>query len=183
MLDGVQSLVLNADGAPMAMLPLSTWDWKEAVHAVWSDRVTVVINHDLDARSPSFSMPVPSVVMLKEYVQRRRVPSITRMNLLTLRDGNACAYCGKTFPQGLLTFDHVVPRSQGGRGRWENLVSACTFCNQVKRDRTPSEAKMPLLWRPYLPTTEQLARRDFFVNARRIHESWKPFLPYTQDAA
>jgi 5-methylcytosine-specific restriction endonuclease McrA len=42
----------------------------------------------------------------------------------------------------------VVPRSRGGESTWENLVAACTRCNNKKRDRTPREAGMQLIRAP-----------------------------------
>lgn len=172
------ALVLNADFRPLSYLPLSTWSWEDAVHAVVQDRVSVIMEYDRLVRSPSVTLRSPSVVALREHVRRREIPSITRTNLISLRDHCSCAYCGKTFPMVELTFDHVVPRAQGGRTRWENIVSACGTCNSRKEDRTPSQAGMPLLWRPHVPSIEELARRDFFVHQRRVIEDWKAFLPY-----
>ena len=31
-----------------------------------------------------------------------------------------------------LTFDHVIPRSQGGKTNWTNVVAACRPCNFKK---------------------------------------------------
>jgi 5-methylcytosine-specific restriction endonuclease McrA len=47
-----------------------------------------------------------------------------------------------------LTLDHILPRSRGGRSVPENLCTACKLCNQRKGDRTPEEARMPLLANP-----------------------------------
>lgn len=172
------ALVLNADYRPVDYLPLSIMNWKEAIQNTLAGQVDVVHEHDVEVRSPSVTMRLPAVIALKTFVQRRKIPSLTRYNLLTLRDRNACAYCGRSFPATQLTFDHVIPRSQGGRHRWENVVAACTDCNGRKADRTPEQARMPLLWRPRLPTAEELARADYFLQQRRLHECWKPFLPF-----
>lgn len=59
------------------------------------------------------------------------------------RDGDRCRYCGRT--DGILTFDHVMPKSRGGEDTEENLVLACVRCNLRKANRTPEEAGMPLL--------------------------------------
>ena len=37
---------------------------------------------------------------------------------------------------------------------------------------------MPLLWRPWRPTVEELARAEFFLTERQIHAAWRDFLPY-----
>ena len=57
------------------------------------------------------------------------------------RDEHICQYCGK---RGV-TIDHVIPKSRGGSNAPANLVAACYPCNQKKADRTPDEARMPLL--------------------------------------
>ena len=41
--------------------------------------------------------------------------------------------------------------SRGGRDRWSNVVTACRSCNTRKGNRTPEEARMPLLAVPYVP--------------------------------
>ena len=50
-----------------------------------------------------------------------RRPAFTRFNVF-LRDRFACQYCDEPFPAQDLTFDHVVPRSRGGRTTWENKL-------------------------------------------------------------
>ena len=55
-----------------------------------------------------------------------------------LRAGK-CHYCGKTFPPGELTMDHVVPVARGGRSVRGNVVPACRACNASKKYLTPAE--------------------------------------------
>lgn len=172
------ALVLNADFRPLTYLPLSISDWKESICAVLCDRVTVIREHNVEVHSPSLTMRLPSVIALREYVDRKRKPSLTRHNLIVLRDRCSCAYCGQKFAASHLTRDHVIPKSRGGRHTWENIVACCLDCNQIKSNRTPEEARMPLLWRPWMPSTEELARADFFISERKLHEGWKEFLPY-----
>lgn len=172
------ALVLNSDFRPLDYFPLSVWDWKDAVTAALTDRVSVLIEHDAAVHSESFEMKIPSVVALRDYVKRKHRPSFTRTNLIVLRDKCCCAYCGQVFDPKLLTYDHVIPRSQGGRHCWTNVVAACLACNQRKADRTPDQAKMPLLWRPHEPTTEELGRADFFIHQRKIYAGWHDFIPY-----
>ena len=171
------ALVLNSDHRPLSWLPLSLSDWRESVCSVLTDKVVVLAEYDQVVRSSGgFEMTLPSVVVLKDYVKRGNRPSLTRHNLIVLRDRQCCAYCGKTFAMSALTYDHVVPRSKGGAHSWTNIVSCCLDCNQHKRDRTPEQARMPLLWRPHQPTASELSRADFFIGQRRLHESWKPYL-------
>lgn len=68
------------------------------------------------------------------------------------RDNYRCMYCGGRFHKELLTRDHVIPQSRGGRNIWTNVVSACRSCNQRKAARTPEEANMLLKAVPFRPT-------------------------------
>ncbi|WDS36312.1 MAG: HNH endonuclease [Pseudoxanthomonas sp.] len=78
-------------------------------------------------------------------------PSLTNQALFA-RDDHLCLYCGQQFSRQLLTRDHVLPVSKGGRDIWENVVSACFHCNSRKSNRTPQQASMPLLAVPYRPS-------------------------------
>ncbi len=71
--------------------------------------------------------------------------------LLFRRDNYHCLYCGEQFSHSMLSRDHVIPKSQGGKDSWTNLVTACKRCNHRKGARTPEEAGMPLLAIPFEP--------------------------------
>ena len=62
------ALVLNADYQPLSYFPLSTWSWKDALKAVFLDRVNVVSEYNQVVRSPSIEFKLPSVVSLKDYI-------------------------------------------------------------------------------------------------------------------
>jgi hypothetical protein len=79
------------------------------------------------------------------------VPVLTNFKLFR-RDRTTCAYCGGMFDDRHLTREHIVPTSQGGPDEWVNVVSACKCCNGRKADRTPEQARMPLLFAPYAPS-------------------------------
>lgn len=83
-------------------------------------------------------------------------PPVTK-DLMIHRDRHLCGFCGKKFSGKHLTMDHIVPRSKGGSDYWTNVIAACSGCNTRKRDRTPEQARMPLLFVPYVPNRfEQL---------------------------
>jgi len=92
---------------------------------------------------------VPKIVMVKKYVKRNRRFVPNKRNVF-LRDDYTCQYCGCDDPS-ILTLDHVMPQSRGGRNTWENLVCACRPCNFKKGNRTPEEAMMPLRKKPAEP--------------------------------
>ena len=82
--------MLNADYTPLSFVPLSLWSWQDTVSAVFRDIVTVVSEYDVEVSSPSITMQLPSVIVLKKYVGRtgKGVPCFTRRNLVRTRDSN-----------------------------------------------------------------------------------------------
>ncbi len=166
------ALVLNADYRPLSYFPLSLWPWQEAVKASFLDRVTIVAEYDTTVRSPSTEIRLPSVVVLRDYVKPAAWPAFTRFNLF-LRDEFTCQYCGA---KGEMTFDHVLPRSKGGRTTWQNVVAACGRCNLKKGDMTLSRAGMKLARRPVQPSAAQLQNIGRKFPPNHLHRSWMDYL-------
>ena len=166
------ALVLNADFRPLSYYPLSLWSWQDAIKAVCLDRVHIVSSYDRIVKSPSFEMFIPSVVSLKDYVRQARHPAFTRFNVF-LRDRFQCQYCGC---KDDLTFDHVIPRSKGGRTTWENVVTACAPCNLRKSDRLPKEIKMWPLQSPFQPSVHDLHNNGRAFPPNHLHDSWLDYL-------
>ena len=166
------ALVLNADYTPLSYYPLSLWPWQTAIKAIFLERVDVVASYAREVHSPNWTMPIPSVIALRQYVKPSQFPAFTRFNLF-LRDRFQCQYCGN--PQHL-TFDHVIPRRLGGRTTWENVAAACAPCNLKKGGRTPAQAKMPLLIPPIRPTNWQLQERGKMFPPGYLHETWRDWL-------
>jgi len=174
-LDNCPALVLNADFRPLSYFPLSLWSWQETVKAVCLDRVNIVSHYDRIVRSPSFQMRLPSVISLKEYIPTARRPAFTRFNVF-LRDRFICQYCGEDFSSHDLTFDHVVPRSRGGRTTWQNVVTACSSCNLLKGNRIPRESGMYPRHAPMQPSTHLLQENGRGFPPNFLHHSWRDFL-------
>jgi 5-methylcytosine-specific restriction endonuclease McrA len=166
------ALVLNADYTPLSYYPLSLWPWQTAIKAVFLERVDIVASYAREVHSPSWTMPIPSVIALRQYVKPSEFPPFTRFNLF-LRDRFTCQYCGSPHQ---LTFDHVVPRRLGGRTSWENVATACAPCNLKKGGRTPRQASMPLLVQPIRPTSWQLQERGRGFPPNHLHETWRDWL-------
>ena len=170
--DNCPALVLNADHRPLSYFPLSLWSWQDTIKAVFLDRVNILAEYERAVHSPSFTMKLPSVVSLKTYVKPARNPAFTRFNVF-LRDRFECQYCGD--PEDL-TFDHVVPRSLGGRTTWENVVTACAPCNLKKGGRTPRQADMmPRSW-PHRPNINELRNNGRRFPPNYLHDSWVDYL-------
>ena len=166
------ALVLNADYRPLSYYPLSLWSWQDAIKAVFLDRVNIIAEYDHAVSSPSYSMKLPSVVCLKSYVQPSRFPAFTRFNVF-LRDKFSCQFCGT---RDELTFDHLVPRSRGGRTAWTNILTACTRCNLRKGNRLPHECGMQPVAKPVVPTSHQLRLNGRTFPPNYLHQSWRDYL-------
>ena len=169
------ALVLNADYRPLSYFPLSLWPWQDAVKAAFLERVDIVSEYDRTVRSPSHEIRLPSVIALKEYVPLARRPAFTRFNVF-LRDRFSCQYCQGRLPVEDLTFDHVIPRSRGGRTTWDNVVTACSTCNLAKGNRLPAECRMHPRVKPAQPSPAQLHAAGRSFPPRFLHESWRDYL-------
>ena len=169
------ALVLNADFRPLSYFPLSTWTWQDAVKAVFLDRVSVLCEYSQEVRSPSFSMRLPSVIALRDFIPSARMPAFTRFNVF-LRDGFSCQYCNYRRATPELTFDHVIPRARGGRTSWDNVVTACGPCNLRKGSKMPRECNMMPRQEPRRPTSYELQERGRHFPPNYLHESWRDFL-------
>ena len=134
------ALVLNADFRPLSYFPLSLWAWQDSIKASISNRVNIIAEYDEVVRSPSVEIKIPSVVVLKDYIRPNSASAFTRFNLF-LRDEFKCQYCSL---KGEMTFDHIIPRSKGGKTTWENVVASCQKCNLKKGSRSLKKAGLNL---------------------------------------
>jgi 5-methylcytosine-specific restriction endonuclease McrA len=158
-------LVLNA-----SYEPLNITSWRRAVVLLLKDKAEQV---EHNGRIIYADFPLPTVIRLRQYV---RVPykdiPLTRRNILH-RDGHACQYCGDTGET--LTLDHVIPRSRGGADTWENMVTACVYCNVRKGNRKPSEARMKLRKTPRKPYSSL-----YFEVTKHLrsgsHQEWRKYV-------
>ncbi|GHH03260.1 HNH endonuclease [Comamonas sp. JC664] len=116
---------------------------------------------------------VPRVLVLSAYdhLPRGRV-RFSRLNIYA-RDNDTCQYCGKNLPRSELNLDHVMPRTQGGKTTWENVVCSCVPCNLKKGGRTPEQASMKLLKKPVRPRWTPLFRG---ATRKVTYREWLPFL-------
>lgn len=127
--------------------------------------------------SRSIRMPRVVVLTMFEKLPRVRV-RFSRLNIYA-RDEDTCQYCGRKRKRADLNLDHVVPRSQGGRTCWENVVCSCIECNLRKGGRTPAQAGIKLLREPVRPKWTPLFRGAPMKGA---HRAWLPFLNLAEAA-
>ena len=172
------ALILNADYRPLSYFPLSLWPWQEAIKAVYLKRVNVAAEYEEVVRSEKLTLPLPSVIVLKNYVVPTKAVPFTRATLF-LRDEFTCQYCG--YKGKDLTFDHVVPKSRGGKTRWDNVVAACQSCNLRKAAKTTSQAGFKLKKVPTKPSPEVLLNKGKKFPPSDMHKSWNDFLYFEKD--
>lgn len=140
-----------------------------------TNKVDVLEFHTVQVHSAQKSFFLPSVLKLKKYINmkfQKRV-RFCREHIF-LRDNFTCQYCHKKLPSKLLTIDHVMPLSRGGKNKWTNVVAACGKCNNVKGNKTPEEARMPLLSKPYAP--KSLPQKKWMNKKSKYPEEWMPYL-------
>ena len=166
-----QALLLNATYEPLKIV-----DWRKAITLWCQGKVEVIAVHDREVRSVSVSFKLPSVIRLLRYITIRKrfdyVP-FSRANIYA-RDDHRCQYCGEHFPVSELTFDHVVPVSQGGRKDWENIVTSCVTCNRRKGGRTPAQAGLRVIRPPRRPARPPVVRLT--IGLRNAPECWRDYL-------
>jgi 5-methylcytosine-specific restriction endonuclease McrA len=144
----MRTLLLMPWMAPHRVVP-----WERAVVLVLLGKVDVLEEYDETIRAPSLERRAPAVIRLKRAARStKQVVRFSRINVYT-RDGFRCQYCGEKKEMRALNYDHVVPRVRGGKTGWENIVTSCYACNDRKGSRTPTEAGMTLLRKPFKPSS------------------------------
>ena len=106
----------------------------------------------------------PLIIRLLKYINYRGSGIRVNRHRVFRRDNNECVYCGS---KKVLTIDHVIPRSKGGKNTWDNLVTCCQKCNLKKGNKTPDEARMPLRRKPYQP--------NFVDEETTLNDVWDSF--------
>lgn len=165
-------LILNYDGAPISLLPLSIISWEESIkYLVLEKAVVLEWYENWTVRSPNWETQVPAVMILREYQKKKPVLRFSKYNVF-LRDGFICQYCGVSVNKSSATLDHVIPTSQGGRHSWENCTTSCSPCNSTKSNNAEIQPKN----RPFKPTYYQLAEKRKAMNWDFSHPSWINYL-------
>jgi 5-methylcytosine-specific restriction endonuclease McrA len=164
----------------VGMRPLRVEPWQRAICDLFLGKVEVVeYSRDRTIQGATREWPLPSVVRCRRHFKREKIRvKFSRINIYA-RDGFTCQYCGTRCVSEDLTFDHVVPRSRGGRTTWENVVSCCVPCNRAKADGTPVEAGVRLRSRPRKPT--YLPSITVRMSGPNIPAEWAPYWTITLD--
>jgi len=165
----VDVLVLNS-----AYQPVNIVSWKDAFIKLYSEqaseRVEIISTYeDRVVRSANATHRMPSVVRHVKFSKTKKKALKFSRDHIWARDFGKCQYCGRDVPRSTYTYDHVIPKSRGGKTTWDNIVVACVECNGKKRDRTPQEAGMRLRSKPIKP--------DSLPENFRKGLRYKPWMP------
>lgn len=152
-------LVLNSD-----YTPLNITTFKRAIVLVVKGKAEIVKDDVGVVRTENITYTKPLIIRLFKYIAHKMKKIRVNRQRLYKRDNNECAYCGS---KKELTIDHILPKSRGGKNSWCNLITCCLSCNLKKGDKTPEEAKMPLLFTPKIPS--------FLSNDSSIKKIWEDF--------
>ena len=164
-----QVLLLNITYEPLKII-----NWKRAITLLFLEKVEVVEEYSREIHSVSFTIKLPSVVRLLRMVKKPKTPvKFSRQNIYA-RDKYKCQYCGRQFPTEELTYDHIIPKSRGGKTKWENIVTCCIQCNRKKGGRIHTEAGMKLIRKPSRPTWLPALR--ITIGFREVPHSWRDYL-------
>lgn len=179
-------------------VPHEIVDWKKAVTKMLTGKVEVYAQYDevlahvdrntlatfpklqqalrnvIGTDTDSITIHVPAVAVLRRKVRKKKSGVKFSMINLCMRDNFTCQYCNTRLPMSKLNKDHVIPRVQGGKTTWENVVMSCYPCNSQKAGRTPRQAGMKLLSVPVKPKT--LPMYGPYIDKDNAPDEWLPFL-------
>lgn len=155
MWENVRCVVLNSSYEPLSIVPA-----KRALILCFEGKASIIEEHpNLFVRSVRNVWAVPTQVVLKHFVKARptfRVPAQLTQRNLFIRDKYTCQYCSRHKSQlkehEFLTRDHIIPQARGGRDVWENVVTACSSCNNKKADFILEDTNLKLQKKPSVPT-------------------------------
>lgn len=157
-------LVLNSDYTPVNVTNIT-----RAIKLIVKEKAEIIKEGTKILRSERAVFKAPTIIRLLNYVKIKLFKVVLTKRNILIRDGFKCVYCGD--PNNL-TLDHLIPKSKGGKNDWYNLVTCCDTCNKKKGDKTPEEAKMTLLRKPFKPNYYSFLKTYLEKNL----SDWQPYL-------
>lgn len=170
----MQTLVLSQSYEPVSVV-----SWQRAITLLFLGKAEVIEEYDRNIKTTSIVIKIPAVVrLLSAFRRHKKAVKFSRVNIYG-RDKYSCQYCGTRKLICELTYDHVVPRAQGGKTVWSNIVTACEDCNRRKANRTPDQAGMRLLKAPVQPTAAPVL--VVTVSRESVPDAWRDYLYWTSE--
>jgi 5-methylcytosine-specific restriction endonuclease McrA len=131
---------------------ISQCSTSRAIMLIRNKRAEVVKYSDRVVKTVSDAMRIPLIIKIFKYVAAYNRKLRFSNKLVWERDNYICQYCGEHIAHRKnLTTDHVIPKSRGGKGVYDNMVTACSLCNSKKANKTPSESGMYPIRKPFCP--------------------------------
>lgn len=163
-------LILTPWMAPHQIAP-----YQRSICQEYLGEIDVLERYEEVARSPSITIRFPCVARLnKTLISERKDIKFSRANVYA-RDGYRCQYCGQKKIASQLNYDHVIPRSKGGKTNWENIVASCISCNLKKGDKTLKQAGMVFLKKPVKPRSLPMSASPVAL-PKEVPDLWLPYL-------
>ncbi len=166
-----RTLVLN-----VSYVPLGTIEWERAIALLYDEKADLIEEYEDVIRSVSTSMKKPAVIRLRKYVKGKLIGVRFNKSNVHTRDHGRCQYCLNKITEHKSTYDHVIPKSRGGKTDWTNIVTCCYACNQKKDCRTPEEAKMKLNTKPIKPKSLPIEQSFTTKWQDSLPEVWKNYI-------
>jgi hypothetical protein len=170
-------LALSSNYEPLGVIP-----WERAINLIFSNKVYTLEEYDSFICSPSTRMKAPAVILFKgnKKTKYKRSIRFSRRNVW-IRDEGKCQYCNGSVSFIAFTIDHVIPKTKNGKTVWENVVTCCYTCNQIKGEKSLKEINFKLLKIPKKPNKLPYLQEinDGYYNINNIPESWKFYLERT----
>lgn len=171
-----KTLILNG-----AYYPINIVDWTGAAAYMFDENNLILAEYEDEFISTvNTKYKLPAVVVVDQSCRGKfRAMKFSKRKMF-IRDNYTCAYCGKRYANtSNLNMDHIIPVSKPyyGKTSWTNCITSCYTCNNIKkRNRTPEEAGMKLLFQATVPKMDyEFAKRA--GKSRDIPEQWVPYLP------
>lgn len=166
-----KTLLLNASYEVLSFIPE-----RKVFKLLFSpkDKVEVISSWEDEIIWSNGKIKHPSILRLKNHIKRNYVNSNFSRKSLIKRDKSTCQYCSKKLLASQITIDHVLPRAQKGITSFINCVVCCQICNNKKADKTPEQAGMVLLKKPFHPS---FSSHCYLADPQEYwHSDWDNFL-------
>jgi len=169
-----RTLVLSQSYEPVTIV-----SWQRAITLLFLNKAEVIEEYDRNIKTTSIVIKIPAVVrLLNAFRRHKKAVKFSRVNIYG-RDKYSCQYCGTRCSISELTYDHVIPRAQGGKTVWSNIVTCCEACNRKKANRTPEQAGMRLIKTPVQPTATPVL--VVAVSRESVPDAWHDYLYWTSE--
>ena len=106
------------------------------------------------------------------------VQKVPRSHQRLRRQSTHCHWCNQELAsapgyENSFTRDHVVPKSNGGSFRIQNIVASCERCNRYRGDMPAAEFARLITEYPLSPATEDLSTEKGRLRASWKHKHWR----------